>query len=358
MDKREQIVVDCERMKTPNTGLYAFCDHLAARLAARCPDGWRHRLAFYVPPALSERWGSFVYHCWAGWHALWLPFKREVRVWHATYQLSSYVPRLRRGAVVLTVHDLNFLYDKPKHKHRRYIDKLQRTVDRCDHLVAISEFTRRDLLRYIDTKGKPVDVIYNGCNLFHGTAEAPAEPPRREFLFCVCLVLPKKNLHVLPCLLVGNDYELVLAGNDADAAYKQKILEEAARWGVQHRVRFAGAVSEPVKHWYLQHCKAFVFPSIAEGFGLPVIEAMYYQKPLFLSRRVCLPEIGGDYAYYFNNDFRREQMQEEFRRGMEHFESGGMDKEAMRCRAMSFSWDTAADKYWEIYRKWWKRCDG
>ena len=153
-------------------------------------------------------------------------------------------------------------------------------------------------------------------------------------------VLPKKNFHVLPCLLKGTDLELVIAGNKSD--YVNVILEEARKYGVEERV----------KHWYLKNCKAFVFPSIAEGFGLPVLEAMAYGKPVFLSRHTCLPEIGGDYAYYFNMDFDRELMQVEFKRGLEDY-YGDVSRKAEEIKeyANRFSWENTARLYLRIYEE-------
>ena len=169
----------------------------------------------------------------------------------------------------------------------------------------------------IDMGEKHIDVIYNGCNVYRGEIRQPDSLPAKDFIFSVATVLPKKNFHVLPCLLKGTDLELVIAGNKSD--YVNVILEEARKYGVEERVKIVGPIEERVKHWYLKNCKAFVFPSIAEGFGLPVLEAMAYGKPVFLSRHTCLPEIGGDYAYYFNMDFDRELMQVEFKRGLEDY---------------------------------------
>ena len=73
----------------------------------------------------------------------------------------------------------------------------------------------------------------------------------------------------------------MIAGVTHQPWYQRKIEEEAKRLGVTERVIFTGAISENDKYWYYQNCTAFVFPSIAEGFGLPVIEAMYFGKPVF-----------------------------------------------------------------------------
>ena len=78
---------------------------------------------------------------------------------------------------------------------------------------------------------------------------------------------------------------------------------------------------------------------------------MYYQRPIFLSLHTCLPEIGSHYAYYFNRDFDRKKMQEEFKEGMRDFSSGNMNQDAMKEHALGFSWANAAKQYWDIYEQ-------
>ena len=84
--------------------------------------------------------------------------------------------------------------------------------------------------------------------------------------------------------------------------YEARILEIAKKIGVADRLVMTGLISEEQKYRYLKECSLFVFPSIAEGFGLPVIEAMAFGKKVLLSRHTCLPEIGGDHAYYLDSD--------------------------------------------------------
>jgi glycosyltransferase involved in cell wall biosynthesis len=178
----------------------------------------------------------------------------------------------------------------------------------------------------------------------------PRFRPIRPFIFSLGTVLPKKNFHVLPGLLGGgsNDYELVIAGI-LDPDYEKIIRAEASRHGVQDRVHLVGPVSEEEKSWYFRNCRAFAFPSRAEGFGIPVVEAMYYGKPVFLSDQVSLPEIGGSEAYYFT-DFDPAAMREVFNRGMTDYQTQGR-AEQIRQRALRFNWDQAARDYLGIYRK-------
>ena len=93
---------------------------------------------------------------------------------------------------------------------------------------------------------------------------------------------------------------------------------------------------------------AFVHPSLAEGFGAPVVEAMKFGKPLFLSSRTSLPEIGGNAAFYFSS-FEGTHMQQVFKSGMQQFHQQNM-AEMVRQRGMSFDWKISAVKYLEVYK--------
>lgn len=341
-------VFDCERMKYPNTGLHVFCDSLASNLvkqAGRSGDS----LEFFVPEQYVGRWGKTVsYRTVHAWNKLFLPCTPDVKVWHASHQQTAYLPP-RKVRMVLTVHDLNFLYEKPEYKHRRYLDALQYRIDRADSIVAVSESTKRDLFKHLNLRGKYVEVIYNGLNFFDGDEKAPVVKPDGDYLFSVGTVLPKKNFHVLPALLAGNSYRLIIAGNRSK--YENDIMEEARKWGVEDRVMIVGPVDEAVKYWYIKNCSAFLFPSVAEGFGLPVIEAMYYRKPIFLSDHTSLPEVGGIHAFYFNHEFEPVKMQDEFTKGMAAFREGKVDTAKMVEHALSFSWERTARRYLEIYRE-------
>jgi glycosyltransferase involved in cell wall biosynthesis len=269
------------------------------------------------------------------------------RIWHQPFQGGKYFPR-GVHSTLLTIHDLNYLYEKGGKYREREERIVQKRINRSDRIVAISEFTKNDILKNLDTQGKPIDVVYNGCSTYNGEIIPPKEIPDRPFLFNVGTILPKKNVHVLPAILRGNDYLLYIAGNHSN--YEKEIWSKARKYGVENRIRIVGPVKEAEKHWYFKNCDAFLFPSIAEGFGLPVIEAMQYGKPCFLSRHTCLPEIGGDKAYYFNYEFDPDLMKQEFEEGMHHFTTQA-DRQTIIEHSQKYTWKKAAQAYWKIYRE-------
>jgi len=345
---KNKVIVDCERMKYPFTGLYYYCLHLAKNLQQTNPAN--RALCFYTRPQTET---VFENSCTVEQHSLHkflLPSLKPFSIWHATFQGTMYYPWRRKIKVVLTVHDLNFLYDesKTKAKKQKYLKQLAAKIKRADHVVAISNFVLQDIEKHISLKGKPHSVIYNGCTITEiENLVAPAAAPDVPFLFAVGTIVDKKNFHVLPGLLQQNNYQLIIAGVTNSEEYKQKIIETAAALGVQDRVVFAGPVSENDKQWYLKNCVAFVFPSIAEGFGLPVIEALYFEKPVLLSNHTSLPEIGGDAAYYFKN-FEPAHMQQVLVDALNHFDLNNGGPKAKQ-RALLFDWRKSAEQYHEVY---------
>ena len=343
------VVFECERVKVPNTGIYYFCRNLAHALIAEMSGEKEFELGFFLRRRNKGIFGPDVrYLLYKSIYKYIFPYwLMKGGVWHTTFQYPQIMPS--RGNVVLTVHDLNFLYENTPEQGKRLLSLLQRNVDRASVIVAISEYVKQDIMRHLDLKGKEIKVIYNGCEEYAGELKEPDEKPEGEFILTLGATMGKKNVHVLPCLLKDNDLHLVIVGEKV-SPYADKILGDAVQWGVTDRVHFTGAVGEDLKHWYLAHCRAFVFPSIAEGFGLPVLEAMYYGKPVFLSCFTSLPEIGKDKAFYFNKDFDRKLMQKEFAEGLRRFDAGEITPEQIKEHARSFSWKIAAKKYLNLYK--------
>jgi glycosyltransferase involved in cell wall biosynthesis len=345
------IVLDCERMRHLNTGLYHYCWHLARTIPHYIQN--QHRLGIYLPQNAIAAFGCpvpVIPHRF--WHRVYLQPAYKAALWHSTHQGSSYFPAGAACKIVMTVHDLNFLYDARKSaaKQARYLRLVNKKLHRADAIVAISEYVRQDLLRHTAADPAKISIIYNGCNIQNDLKPtSPAQVPEGPFYFTIGTIIDKKNFHVLPGLLVQNDVRLVIAGIVQSETYKNKIIEEAKRLGVADRIFFAGPVSEAEKYWYLQQCAAFVFPSLSEGFGLPVIEAMHFGKPVLLSRATSLPEIGGSAAYYFDS-FEPAHMSGLAAKAVQDVARNGKEA-AIQQWAAQFSWEAAAREYCALYSR-------
>jgi glycosyltransferase involved in cell wall biosynthesis len=337
-------------MKYAHTGLYYYCLHLGKALQAHKrqeeltvfgPDHVRSALGDSVPLIAQHSLQKFL-----------MPSVDQFQVWHSTYQSSHYLPkRNRKIKVVLTIHDLNFLHEgKTDAKIERGLRQVQQNIDRSDALVCISEFTKNDVLTHCRTHGKPIYVIYNGTN---GLQQPELQPrsyrPRTPFLFNVGAIARKKNQHrILPLLQTNPALELVLAGRREDKEYAHFIRRQAEELRVEDRMHLVDEITEEEKSWYYHNCQAVVMPSLAEGFGLPVTEAMSVGKPVFLSRSTALPEIGKDLAFYFH-DF--ENLHDDFIAGMQRYQRQKKQLQAaMKAHSATFNWSESAHKYMEVYR--------
>lgn len=346
------IILDCDLMRFPNSGLYHYCLNLGLYVNKLLDQQGRERMKFYVPPAerdsFDKRSDTIVEQ---RYHRFYKPFLWDCTIWHAPFQTGRIIPYYNRNIkVVLTIHDLNFLHEgKPPGEQRKNLSKTQWLIDRSDAVVCISDFVRQDVLKNCDVGNTPIHVIHNGT---HRVGVPQLDPggyqPQRPFLFGIGYVNRKKNFHTLLSLLEYNeDVELVVAGRLDEPDYVEMMIEDAKKRGIGDRLKVLGPVSENDKAWYLKHCTAYLHPSLAEGFGATVVEAMGFGKPLFLSHLTSLPEIGGDVAFFFKS-FEPEHMRQVFRAGMMEYSKNGLAQRIVE-RGKVFDWHQKAVEYLNLY---------
>jgi len=344
--KKPAVIVEVERMRHAFTGLYYFSLQLAENLYKYHRDEFDFTFfkypRVYFPKHLKTITRSIIEKTY-----LYKDYKYDI--WHGTWQLTKYVPK-GKIKFVYTIHDLNFLYtDMPDLEKKRHLAQIQKTIDRADIITTISHFVKEDVEKHLNTAGKDIVVVYNGVDLKeYPDFDNPRYRPHKPFLFAIGTVLYKKHFHVLPALLPGTDYELVIAGIHPDKKDLQLIIDEAKKYGVEDRVKLIGPVTDEEKYWYLKNMEAFLFPSISEGFGIPPVEAMRLGKPVFLSTHTSLPEIGGKYAYYFQN-FDPEHMRTVLREGLKDYKENNRAGEIKQW-SMNFTWKKAAGRYADVYR--------
>jgi len=350
-----RIILDCDLMKYSHSGLYQYCQQLGDHVNQLPAVDGSPSLYMYLPPRRKLELSPKPYHLIEQrWHRLVQPFLKDCRVWHAPFQSGRILPGKTRYPairVLLTIHDLNVLHEgKPEAVQQKSLAHTQSLIDRSDAIVCISEFTRSDVLTHCNVGNKPVHVIYNGVDPITVPVQAPiAYRPAHPFLLGIGYQNRKKNYHVLLPLLQSNpELELLLVGHHDDPAYVDQMRQLAQNLGVSDRLHLPGTVSEADKAWYLRHCQAFLHPSLAEGFGLPVIEAMRFGKPVFLSTATSLPEIGGKAAFYFPS-FEAGVVQAVFEQGMHTYTHTPMADAIVR-HAERFAWQESARQYVAVYQ--------
>ncbi len=222
------------------------------------------------------------------------------------------LPPTRRGTrTLLTVHDLTFVRD-PGSAAPGLLGYLTtvvpRSVARADHVIAVSHATRADLIELYQTPPEKITVIHEGVGDDFRPVTDPAalsalrakyQLGHAPFILAVGTLQPRKNyprlIQAFAALAARHpDLRLVIAGGHG--WLYDSIFTEVERLGLRERVRFPGFVADADLPALYTAAQVVAYPSIYEGFGLPLLEAMACGTPVVTSTASCLPEVAGDAA--------------------------------------------------------------
>lgn len=362
MEREYKVAIYIYDAKHDHVGLGEFENSLAKEIVRQAPllkEKYNLRLFFIVSKEKMGEYGPDVeYILIDKWRKRLLnsrlfstlfPFLfPKVDLVHWSHQTPLITRRLSPFTLI-TVHDVNFFHNNLQAgKTARKARRISKRLSKATHLAFISNFTQQDVNAHFQIK-VPAKVILNGVtdqSKLPSGAALPGIP--KNFFLHVSRLASKKNVHLLVEMMKYLPEEnLVLAGKGR-YGYEQKlkaIIEENNLTNVY----LAGSVTAEEKAALYRECKAFLFPSLSEGFGLPVVEAMCFGKPTFISDRTSLPEIGGDAAYYFT-DLRPDKMAEVIIEKMPLFEKERVRLEMkIKQHAAQFSWTKAAEEYISYY---------
>ncbi len=272
-------------------------------------------------------------------------------IWHSLWHRSRFKPYSKHTKFIYTVHDLNCLlidYEESEERIAKYYRRIKRKLRRASVIALISEFVRRQVEEIYGITDNRLQVIYNGVR---DLTDIPQQKPLccndEQFFFYISAFRPKKNFHLLLDMMkLMPDKKLYLAGN-YDTEYGRMIKRRIEEEKIENVV-LSGAVSEEEKAWLYANCEAFLFPSSFEGFGLPVIEAMQFGKPVFSSKETSLKEIGSQYAYFWEV-LEPEQMKKTIEDNLDKFYANPQLADSERDYALSYSYEKHFAEYEKIY---------
>ncbi len=231
-----------------------------------------------------------------------------------------------------------------------------RRAARCDAIVTVSEHSKRDICRLLPVAPERVRVLYQSCD--DGLAPLEKDAARRKllrdydlqgaFLFYVGGSDYRKNLPRLVGDFArmrreGYEGSLVLGGETFlwKIPEVEEVQGEIERLGLRSRVVLPGFIADDDLGLFYSACDAFIFPSLYEGFGIPIVEAMRCGAPVFCSDSSSLPEVAGEAAVYF--DPRREgAIAEAVLENLHHPDRLERMRQRGFERAGRFSWEKAA----------------
>jgi glycosyltransferase involved in cell wall biosynthesis len=260
--------------------------------------------------------------------------------------LNQRLPRLHSGPAVATFHDLFVLtgeYSTPEFR-KRFADQARHAAAHADIVIAVSEFTRGQVIALLGVQPDRVRVVHHGIRKLH----FPTATPREKVILNVGAIQKRKNIARLVEAFEAVDpsWRLVLIGSSGYGA--AEIHARIAASPAAERISVLGYVTpEELAGWYAR-AAIFAFPSLDEGFGMPVLEAMAAGTPVITSTHSALPEVAGDAAMLADPEdtgalvhaLRRLTEDEDLRAQLSQL---GME------RAKLFTWEKAVEETWTVY---------
>jgi glycosyltransferase involved in cell wall biosynthesis len=348
--------------------LLATCRHLSFSLYT-IPGLTKHRLegnfgehpVFYLKRPSRLNWA--IEAALFSWHAR----KDRLDLFHAMDPLA--IPARVPCPLLVSVHDLiPFIFAREMRgqiplDYRVALKYARLRYRSADRILTLSEHSKQDICRLLGVLEDRVEVVPLGSTLVpSGMTRSEAERKVEEqfgiaprYLLYVGGTDFRKNLGRLLeafALMRSQGYpgRLVLVGETFSMEIPEvmRLRERVSQLGLEDGVVFQGYVGDEHLAALFEACDFFVFPSLYEGFGLPVLEAMRCGAPLLISRASSMPEVAGDSAFYFDPEDVPD-MAEAFRIAVSDPDEVERRRQRGLVRAAEFSWEKAAHKVGRIY---------
>lgn len=363
-----RIGIDLSALSNTVAGIGNYCIQLVKGIYALDEENEYFLFAptdIDVPVELNDKWhfinyGSTIKYMTA------LPGilkKNKIDIFVGT---RHYLPPFNSNIKYLAiVHDLIPLYmpelfEKGHLLRFKFFTKL--CAKKADHIIAISKATKEDVMKYMKIPESRISMIYQGADK-RFTNEKDEKRIKevmekynitKNYVLCLSTVEPRKNMlrtikafHQL--LIKGfSDYQLVLVGGKG--WNNGEIYEYVQKQALQDNVIFTGYASDDeIKHIYA-NATVFAYPSLCEGFGIPIIEAMQSGTPVITSNVSCMPEVAGD-ACELVNPYSITDIEHAMEKIITNEALRNKMREAGFKRAPLFSWDKCAKEVWNVILK-------
>ncbi|MDP1845235.1 MAG: glycosyltransferase family 1 protein [Candidatus Moranbacteria bacterium] len=298
--------------------------------------------------------------CWNFWYLPMCLRKNQINIYHTQYIAPFWLPK--KIKLVLTIHDISFNF------FPEYIKKtdlfflkalLPRSIRQADKIITVSASEQKQIIDFYKISPEKVDFTHNGVD-FEGFGRNFSDEQKNavkakyklpeKFLLYIGTLQPRKNIPVIIEAMKSLDTNLVLAGNREARNFDKKIDNAIEKNNLGNKVIFPGWIDEEDKPVLLQLADCFVFPSLYEGFGIPIIEAMAAGTPIVCSDIPVFREIAESSALFCDPKNSR-QFAENILKILndqplkEKLVQSGIET------AKKFAWQKTAEKTLGIYRQ-------
>ena len=328
-----------------------------------------HQYRIYSRQALNEPDLEVKHaeHKVISWPRLWTQVGLSLEIFKRTPDLlfipAHTLPVLRpsRLKTVVTIHDLGAEYLPQYHKFpgKLYLNRAtEYAASHASHLIAVSDFTKRDLVKKLHVDPNRVNVIYEGVDTSQLKPASSDEISRvmqkhgltKPYILFVGTVQPRKNLVGLieAVAKLDHDVDLVIAGGRGWLS--EEIYAAPARLNIEDKVKFLGYIDESDKPALYSGAELTALVSFFEGFGLPMIESMACGTPVVAANASCLPEIAGA-AGILVDPYDSDDIAQGLANGLENTNLRQQLRVNGFAQAAKFNWEDTAKQTLDLFER-------
>ena len=277
--------------------------------------------------------------------------KGDFDIFHPTYYNPYFIGYITKPFIV-TVHDMIYeLFPEFFPGNDMYIEGKRRLVEKASHIIAISESTKKDLIQIFNVDKKKITVIPHGFTENNFQVKSDFIPPVKNYILFVGDRATYKNFNrfikaVKPILEKNSQLSIVCTGGGPFTSPENELF---IRHNVKDRVLQISATDYQMKVLY-QNAKVFVFPSLYEGFGFPLLEAFVNNCPVASSNTSSFKEVGGNAIAYFD-PYNISEITTSIASVLEDNELRNNLIIKGRARLPLFTLDECCNKTFELYKK-------
>jgi glycosyltransferase involved in cell wall biosynthesis len=275
--------------------------------------------------------------------------KQDYDIFHPTYYNDYFLESFKDKPLVITIHDM--IYEKfpeyfPAYEYIPFLK--EKLINRADHIIAVSENTKKDLINISGVNPEKISVIYHGANKLVENNNTQLNVPKNYLLFVGSRYIYKNFfflIYSIANILIERDIYLICTGTPF--AKDELILFKNLK--IENRILNYVASEDELGVLY-KNAIAFIFPSLYEGFGIPILEAFANNCPCLISNTSCFPEIADDAALYFDPKSRTE-IQNQVNKIID---SPSLREELIskgEKRMQAFSWEKASKETVAVYKQ-------
>ena len=297
--------LDAKRAFNNHSGLGVYSRSLIEYLEKNIPH---QNIILFTPK--KKLWTTNLTTVTSRLGSLWRSFsiyydliKHKIDIYHGLAgELPFFMPK--KVKTIVTIHDLLFLHfpdDYPWIDRVIYNFKSKSASKRADKIIAVSDTTKKDIIQYYHVAPEKIVVIHPAIPELPEIAQI--RPLSNDYIVCISSFLGRKNQDILICafdkIASQVSFDLIFIGSGKRL---NLVKELAIKSNYSDRIHFLTNLNDSEKFCYLKHCLFSVYPSLGEGFGIPILESFSLNKPIILSDTPIHREVADEAGIYFESN--------------------------------------------------------